>query len=145
MKASAVTRRMITNLRSRLRHDFNETGDTLLEVLFTLAILGICVAGLLTAFSTTIAASAEQRGLVTLNTFVRAGSEELYADFQSGSADFVPCATASSYDGLIATLPALPPGYSEQIDSVWYLLPAGTAAATRARPDRQLPNSSTSV
>jgi hypothetical protein len=92
-----------------------------LELLFTLAILGICVAGLLTAFSTTMAASAEQRGLVTLNTFVRAGSAELFTAFQSGAGVYVSCATPASYQALTASLPALPTGYSESITSVEYL------------------------
>ena len=116
---------VIAGPRARLQGHRTEAGDTLLEVLFTLAILGICVAGLLGAFSTTISASAEQRGLVTLNTFVRAGSEELFTAFQSGSGAFVPCATPSSYQALTATLPALPSGYGEEVTGVEYLQPNG--------------------
>ena len=108
------------------RRQYDQAGDTLIEVLFTLVIVGICAAGLLGAFSTSLSASAEQRGLVTLNTLVRDGSAELYSDFQSTPGDYVPCAsttaTPPSYQALVASLPlALPSGYTDSISSIQYL------------------------
>ncbi|MCU1363894.1 MAG: hypothetical protein JWM55_1722, partial [Acidimicrobiaceae bacterium] len=116
-------------LRPVRRRQFDEVGDTLIELLFTLVIVGICAAGLLAAFSTSISASAEQRGLVTVNTLVRDGSAELSSDFQSTPADYVSCAstttTPPSYQALVASLPAPPSSYTEAVSSISYLSGGG--------------------
>ena len=51
-----------------------ERGDTLVEVLLAIVILGLAGVALLTAFATSITASAQHRNLATLDASVRAAS-----------------------------------------------------------------------
>jgi hypothetical protein len=112
----------------------SEAGDTLLEVLFTLLVIGLCSVALITAFSTSVSASAEERYLVTINTVVRSTSEWVFAQFQQTSSPFDPTCTASkaNYPTII---PSAPVGYAAKISSVQYLQngvfgPSCTAGST---------------
>ncbi len=97
---------------------YSETGDTLVEVLATLVIASLCVVAFLTAFSTSISASAEHRTLVSLDTVVRSVSERATSQIQQqANPMFLPCATPSSYSGVNLGAPS---GYSASITSVQY-------------------------
>jgi hypothetical protein len=96
----------------------SETGDTLIEVLATLVIASLCVVAFLTAFSTSIAASAEHRTIVSLDTVVRTVSERAISQIQQqANPMFVTCATPASYSGVNL---GAPNGYSASITSVRY-------------------------
>jgi type II secretory pathway pseudopilin PulG len=75
-----------------------ETGDTLIEVLISIAILGITITALLGALLTTITSASEHRSLASLDTVLRSYSEQLKYDvqLQGTSSWFTQCATVSS-------------------------------------------------
>ncbi len=64
----------------------NERGDTLIEVLIALVVIGLTVAALLGAFATSVIASGEQRGLATTDTVLKSYVEA--AIFQIESQEF---------------------------------------------------------
>src|ERR1700732_4622392 len=92
----------------------SEAGDTLLEVLLTLVVLGLSSVALITAFSTSISASAEERHLVTNSTAERSTSEWVFALFQQTSSPFDSTCSASQ-DNYPAIVPAAPSGYQATI------------------------------
>ena len=61
----------------------SEAGDTLIEILVALSILGIAGVALLTGFATAIANSSTHRQLATLNTSARAATNEAIAQVQA--------------------------------------------------------------
>ncbi len=77
----------------------SEKGDTLIEVLAALTILGIAALALLTAFATAITSSGEHRHLVTLDASVRAATKRGDRGVSESSADnlFGTCPISSSY------------------------------------------------
>ena len=61
---------------------WSDRGDTLIEVLLALVILGIAGVALLTGFATSITASGTHRNLATLDSSVRSASNEVIAQVQ---------------------------------------------------------------
>jgi type II secretory pathway pseudopilin PulG len=61
----------------------SEVGDTLIEVLLALVILGLASVALLLAFGTSISSSAEHRSLTTFDTVLRTASEEAISQIQN--------------------------------------------------------------
>ncbi|HVA07046.1 MAG TPA: IPT/TIG domain-containing protein, partial [Acidimicrobiales bacterium] len=78
----------------------SEAGDTLIEVLIALVVIGLTATAILGAFATTISASGEQRHLVAADAFLRS---------------FVETAT---YDISLSTAPAPPPVFVACASSV---------------------------
>jgi type II secretory pathway pseudopilin PulG len=74
--------------RGESRRRRSEAGDTLIEVLLALMVLGLASVALLIAFSTSIAASAEHRKLASYNNVLAVASQELTAAIQSQPALF---------------------------------------------------------
>ncbi len=71
-----------------------EAGDTLVEILIALVVIGITATALLGAFATTISASAEQRNLASADAFMRSFVDAATYDISlSSSPAFVACAT----------------------------------------------------
>ena len=66
----------------------SERGDTLVEVLLALAILGIAGLALLTAFATSITASGEHRNLASLDSSERTAANTAIADIQQEARQF---------------------------------------------------------
>ena len=64
-------------------HD--ERGDTLIEVLLAIVILGIAGVALLTAFATAITASAAHRNLATLDASARGASDQVISQVQQSA------------------------------------------------------------
>ena len=64
------------------KSESDERGDTLIEVLIALVILAIAGVALLTAFATAITASSEHRHLATLDSSVRAASDQAISQVQ---------------------------------------------------------------
>ena len=64
------------------RDRFSEEGDTLIEVLLSIVVLGIAAVALLTGFATAITASGEHRNLASLDSSTRIAANEAIADVQ---------------------------------------------------------------
>ena len=64
------------------RDRYSEDGDTLVEVLAALVVLGIAAMALLFGFATSITASAEHRNLASLDSSVRIAANQAIADVQ---------------------------------------------------------------
>ena len=77
----AVARWQLGNSPSA-RDRFSEDGDTLIEVLLSVVVLGIAAVALLTGFATAITASAEHRHLASLDSSTRIAANEAIADVQ---------------------------------------------------------------
>src|SRR5580704_5144831 len=63
----------------------SESGDTLIEVLLAVVILGIASVAILLAFATSISGSAEHRNLTTMDTVLRTAAEEAISQIQQAS------------------------------------------------------------
>ena len=78
----------------------SERGDTLVEVLLAIGILGIAGVALLIGFATSITASSQHRQIATLDASVRAASDQVISQVQqAGNNAFGPsnCTSGTSY------------------------------------------------
>src|SRR5665213_4371545 len=66
----------------RGREHRSEAGDTLLEVLIALVVLGMASVALLVSFATSISASSTYRDVATLDSVLRTASEEVITQIQ---------------------------------------------------------------
>jgi type II secretory pathway pseudopilin PulG len=129
----------------------SERGDTLVEVLIALLVIGLTATALLAGFATSISASTEHRNLATLDTVLKSYVESAtYQLQQQQNFLFVPnpptsevCPTAASYTSAIAA-PAVPsPTFSAFVQSVqvwngsgWS--PASSCNTTQSPPAPEL-------
>lgn len=103
-----------------------ERGDTLVEILIAIAILGISVTALLGALVTTITSASEHRSLASNDTVLRSYAEQLKDVIQLRTTGpiFTPCATVTSsngYAGTTITPSNLPTRYTVKIQSIqWW-------------------------
>ncbi|HEY5112442.1 MAG TPA: prepilin-type N-terminal cleavage/methylation domain-containing protein, partial [Acidimicrobiales bacterium] len=95
--------------------DRSEAGDTLVEVLIALVILGVASVALLVSFATSITASGTYRDVATLDTVLRSASEEVITQIQQQ-----PAALFESCGGAANVVFTLPTGYTAAITSVSY-------------------------
>jgi type II secretory pathway pseudopilin PulG len=77
--------------------DHSERGDTLIEVLLAVVVLGLASVALLIAFSTSISASAEHRRLATANISLGSVSQQAIAEIESQITLFTICHPLSYY------------------------------------------------
>ena len=86
MSPASFLRRAVAKWQVRsspsARDRFSEDGDTLVEVLAALVVLGIAAVALLFGFATSITASAEHRNLASLDSSTRIAANEAIADVQ---------------------------------------------------------------
>ena len=72
-----------------------ERGDTLIEILFAVVIISICVAALMGALITAISSSGEHRGLAVDETLLKSYAEASKQQIEvSQTVAFVPCTTS---------------------------------------------------
>ena len=85
-RPAAILRRVVARWQlgnsPSARDRFSEDGDTLIEVLLSVVVLGIAAVALLTGFATAITASAEHRNLASLDSSTRIAANEAIADVQ---------------------------------------------------------------
>ena len=74
----------------------SEDGDTLIEVLVALVVLGLASVSLIVAFGTVISASAEHRNLANQNLALEAAAQTVIAALQGDSAVFL-CTAPTNY------------------------------------------------
>jgi hypothetical protein len=120
------------------RSRFNEAGDTLVEVLLALIVLGLASVALLIAFSTSISASAEHRRLATSDIVLSAVSQQAIASINSQLNLFTTCQTLSYFQSNVGPLNATVSGYTVQITNVQYwnsTLASFGAACTTDEPE----------
>ena len=93
------------------RQRYSESGDTLIEVLLALIVLGMASVALIIAFSTSISASAEHRKLANYDTVLATATQETIAAVQSELGLFsCPHPTVPAYTSPAANITAYP-GY----------------------------------
>jgi type II secretory pathway pseudopilin PulG len=109
----------------RRLEDRGERGDTLIEVLMALMVLGLTALALIIAFSTSVSASQRHRDIATANIVLGTASQEALAQIQQNP-DFFGCqapgVTETAYVQNNVTLSVAPTydSYSAKIDSVQY-------------------------
>ncbi len=111
-----------TRLQAYVERHRGDDGDTLVEILLALIVLGLSTVALMTAFSTTIAASAEHRSFATFDTVLRSASNEVISQIQGPSALYKSCALLADYQsgGSNAVAFSIPSGYSAQLTAIAY-------------------------
>ncbi len=107
-------------LGSRVEAWRSEVGDSLIELLLAMAIIGVAALSILVAFATSINGTGVHRDLATFDTVLRTASAEVTGDIQQQSAaTFANCSGASLVNTTPGSIP-LPPNYSATISSVAY-------------------------
>ena len=81
IQPASILKRVVDRWQHRTTDPrFTEQGDTLIEVLLALIILGIASVALLAGFATSIGASAEHRNLASLDSSTRLAANTAIAD-----------------------------------------------------------------
>ena len=111
----------------------SEAGDTLVEILIALAVIGIAATAILLAFATSISGSGEHRNLATMDTMLRTASAEVTSAIQQQSnAVFSSCSGAYQLNqqGIALPNPSAPSPnpYSASITGAQYWNSAATPA-----------------
>ena len=114
LEYARAARRRVARARGR---DRGEAGDTLIEVLITLVIIGIASLALLLNFSTSITSSAQYANLATADSSLRGAMEEAIYLFQSQSTTvWASCPSLQALSGTALGAPS--PGYTAAVSSV---------------------------
>jgi Tfp pilus assembly protein PilV len=108
----------------------SEAGDSLIEVLFAIVVIGLTVTAIMAALATSLSASAEHRSLATVDTVLKSYAEIVKYDIQLQPAPspwFTECASVTQVGGVSyynsnQVLYTRPPGYAGSIgiDSIQY-------------------------
>ena len=107
----------------RISRRDSEAGDTLIEVLIALVVLGIAVVAMLLAFGAALSGSAEHRTLTNIATAEKTVSQQIAAQLQNANPPlYLACASAANYqtpNGSNAlSFTNLPSGYTAQVTGV---------------------------
>ena len=120
-----------------------DSGDTLIEVLIALAVLGISAASLLLAFATSISASSQHRNLAVSDSILRSAAETIYSAIQSNVVPLACSTTAATYQSEISAYTSLVPSiwssyYQVSITNVAYWTGSGfsSSACTPGYPQQ---------
>ena len=117
---SGATRSFPQSKESR----YSEAGDTLVEVLLAIVILGLAAVAILLAFGTSISGSAEHRNLATADTVLRTAAEVTTSLIQQqSSTQWGNCpnpAVPNPYSNLQSTVAQSVPGWTVQINPSGY-------------------------
>jgi type II secretory pathway pseudopilin PulG len=106
--------------------DRGERGDTLIEVLMALLVLGLTALALIIAFSTSVSASQRHRDIATANIVLGTASQQALAQIQQNPNFFgcqAPGVTDTAFVQSNVTLPVAPnvyDGFAPKIDSIQY-------------------------
>ncbi|HEY5438509.1 MAG TPA: hypothetical protein VIJ99_06390 [Acidimicrobiales bacterium] len=116
-------------LTDRGRSGRSEAGDTLVEVLLALIVLGLASVALLIAFSTSISASATHRKLATSDIVLSAVSQQAIASINSQLKLFQACQSLAYFQTHVPmSVPSqYSASYSVQLTSVQYWNPSNAS------------------
>jgi type II secretory pathway pseudopilin PulG len=105
--------------RTPIGKERSEAGDTLVEVLIAMVVLGIAAVAMLLAFGTSISGSSEHTSLTTFDTVLRTASEEATALTQGvdASSVFSNCNAATLITPASFSIPS---AYSAKLTGVQY-------------------------
>ena len=91
-------RRCLHKIREVARH--SERGDTLLEILIALTVIGITAVALLTAFATAITSSSQHRNLANNNSVLWGAAETAFSQIQLyANTNFDTTCSSTPYSG----------------------------------------------
>ena len=98
-----------------------EAGDTLVEVLLAIVVLGIAAVAMLIAFGTAFTSSQEHRNLTSIALAQKSVTQQIVAQLQNEGL-YVSCAPVATYQtgANAVTFANLPKGYSAQVTGVSY-------------------------
>ena len=120
------------------RRDRSEAGDTLIEVLLTIVVLGLAAVALLIAFSTSISASATHRRLATADIVVDSTSQQAISGMASNLGLFQNCDSINVYQSLVPLSPGTNYGtYTAQITAVQWWNSATASFTSSCTPSTQ--------
>lgn len=122
---SRARRGVVAGDESLQQHD--DRGDTLIEILMSLIILGLASLALIVAFGTSMTASGEHRSLTTADTYVKTVANHVAGSVQSSTSNFSSCPTIpsnltsvlSAYSSIAGQV-SLPTGYGASVTAVKY-------------------------
>jgi type II secretory pathway pseudopilin PulG len=120
----------------------DEAGDTLVEVLITLVVIGLAGISIIGAFTMTINATADYRNVATLNTVVADASQNAISEIQQQTSPlYFPCATRDAYNsGSSAVDFKAPTGYTVTVTDVQFLNGTGFShSCTPGQPNSTSP------
>ena len=115
-------------------------GDTLVEILITLTVIGIGATAILLAFATSISGSGQERSAATFDTMLRTAAAEVTSDIQQQSSTiFASCSgawTVNTTPGSIPlpNAPAPAPQYTATIVGAQYWQTSGTSPYSFTTP-----------
>jgi type II secretory pathway pseudopilin PulG len=111
----------------------NERGETLLELLATIVVMGIAVTTIVGAIATSIHLSDVHRKQAVASSYVHAFAEAVETGVQSSTTAYQPCGSAAHYQSLYA----LPAGvaYTADVTGVSYWNDAAFAAPCTVASD----------
>src|SRR5487761_2224327 len=95
------SRSSVDTLGSEPSGRFGDAGDTLVEVLLALMVLGLASVALIIAFSTSISASATHRRLASAQIVLSSTSEQVVAGVTSNLTLFQACPNWSTYNSVV--------------------------------------------
>lgn len=110
--AGVLIRRCTSRFKAHRSPMRNDRGDTLIEILLTIVVLGLTAVALLIAFSTAISSSAEHRDLAVGDSVLRSVAESLVSQFPPSGTALQTCGSEASmvanYNSPGLTLPSVP-------------------------------------
>ena len=111
-----------------------EAGDTLVEVLIAIVVLGIAAVAMLTAFGTAFTASQEHRNLTSIGNAQKSVTQQIVAQLQNEGL-YSSCAPVATYQtgANAVNFANLPKGYSAQVTGVSYWTAAFAFSTTQAQ------------
>jgi type II secretory pathway pseudopilin PulG len=106
--------------RPRLERARSEAGDTLIEVLIAMMVIGITATAILGAFSTSISASAEHQNLASLDTVLKSFVESATYQIEQAPAGSYLFTTSCSSPNPYSSLTSPPGKFTASITQVQY-------------------------
>ena len=118
---------------ARARNYDTEAGDTLVEVLIAIVVLGVAAVAMLVAFGTAFTASQEHRNITSVQTAQKTVTQQIVAQLENAGL-YSSCAPVATYQtgSNAVTFTNLPAHYSAQVTGVSYWTASYAFSASQA-------------